>query len=202
MSWENQNGNDLLMGGEKVRALSFDGQFPISYMGEVLEEPKPVQQRDYDSDEPLWWDEEQTRPRISLVIKLQTDLHDDSDPDDYGVRNLWVKAESQKAVAIAVRQAGAKGLEVGGKLWIEYYDERVEPTKPGQKKRFPTKLYRAKYEPPPSRGNQALMGPSVSEDPGSGSAGSLRQVAAQQSALLARMKGQPAKSGFDQDPPF
>lgn len=200
MGWEDQNGNDLLMGGEKVRALSFDGPFPISYVGEVLEEPKPVQQRDYDSDELLWWDDEQTRPRLSLVIKLQTDLHDDSDPDDFGVRNLWVKAESQKAIATAVRRAGVKGLEVGGKLWIEYYDDRIEPPKPGQKKRFPTKLYRATYEPPPSRGNQALMGPSVSEDPVSSPGGSLREVAASQSALLARMKG--PKATFNDEPPF
>lgn len=200
MGWEDQNGNDLLMGGEKVRALSFDGPFPISYVGEVLEEPKPVQQRDYDSDELLWWDDEQTRPRLSLVIKLQTDLHDDSDPDDFGVRNLWVKAESQKAIAAAVRRAGVKGLEVGGKLWIEYYDDRIEPPKPGQKKRFPTKLYRAKYEPPPSRGNQALMGPSVSEDPVSSPGESLREVAASQSALLARMKG--PKATFNDEPPF
>ena len=202
---DGDDGNAFLMGGEKVKSCSFKGPVGIIWEGEVLEEPKMVQQRGYDDDELLWWDKEETKPKMAAVIKLQTTVKDPADPEDLGVRGLWVKGESQKAVAQAVRAAGEKGIKVGGYLKIKFYAER-DDTKPGEKPRFLTKLYQAHYTPPLSTGNQALMGP---DDPSTWSAGpepaqgpgDIRAAAAQQSALLAKMRngqGQPQ----DQAPPF
>jgi len=208
MSFDDMDANALLMGGESVKSCSFKGDFPIAWEGVVLDDPKVVQQRDYDTDELLWWDDEETKPRLQVVIKLQTNVIDPMVDDDTGVRALWVKAESQKAVANAVRQAGARAVQPGGYLWIEFYDERVDPPVKGKKKeRYPTKLYRARYTPPPSPGNRALMEASPEEIAAAKGqptpAADIRAVAAQQSAVLAAMQnrgsGRPMQ---DVAPPF
>lgn len=205
------DGNALLMGGEKVKSCSFDGPPGIVWEGIVLEEPRAVQQRDYDNEEELlWWDEAKTKPKLSLVIKIQTNVTDPHDPDDTGVRALWVKGNSQKAIVAAVRAAGANGVKVGGHLVLDYYDAVETPPKPGEnsrKKRYPTKMYRASYTPPPSAGNQALMAStpdtSYASGPAPTQASDLRQVAAQQSAVMAAMRGANHQGRpQDSEPPF
>lgn len=195
------DGNALLMGGEKTKACSFDGEPVITWSGMVLDPPSAVQSKNYDTDEPEFWPD--GKPKMQVVVKLQTDVIEGD--DDTGVRSLWLKGESQKAVVTAIRAAGASTLERGGFLTIAYYAKKENPPEPGKKKRFPTKLYRANYMPPASQGNQALMAAQpesvdfVRDFPQGGgySAGppaepvNLREVAAQQSAVLARMKAGP-----------
>jgi len=205
------DGNAFLMGGERVKSCSFKGSVGIIWEGEVLEAPKMVQQRDYDNeDELLWWDAEKTKPKMAAVIKLQTEVRDPDNPDDTGVRGLWVKGESQKAVATAVRAAGAKGILPGGYLKIQWYDER-DDTPPGKKQRFLTKLYRAHYTPPQSSGNQFLMDDFSTSTPSAQQAqpastptqvgSNIREAAAHNSALLASMRNHQG-TPQTQDPPF
>lgn len=200
MSIDDLDGNALLFGFEKAKACSFDGPPGIMWEGVVLEGPKPVHQKNYDTEELEYWDDEKTKPKISIVIKIQTQVFDPADPEDTGVRALWVRGKSQQAVAQAMRQAGVKEILPGGYLSVEFFSEVDTPPKPGQaanKKRFKTKLYRASYTPPPSPGNQALMASypesthqelAQAATTTSGGIGDVRAAAAQQSAVLAQLR--------------
>lgn len=210
MSVDELDGNALLMGWEKAPACSFDGPPGIIWEGVVLEGPKPVHQKNYDTEELEYWDDEKTKPKISLVIKLQTEVRDPTNPEDSGVRALWLRGKSQQAVGQAMRAAGVKEVVPGGFLSVEFYQEVDTPPKPGQaanKKRFKTKLYRATYTPPPSPGNRALLDSSspqaYASQEGQATAPDIRQVAAQQSAVMAAMKSR-NHQGQQQgaEPPF
>jgi hypothetical protein len=131
--------NDFLMGvgipGAKFPSIG------SSITGAVTKEPELMQQTDFDTNEPLVWSD--GRPRMQARVILATDERDPEIADDDGTRALYVKAALQKAVASAVRSAGAKRLEIGGKLTVTY-------TGDGQAvgKKNPPKVYSAKYEPP------------------------------------------------------
>jgi len=61
------------------------------------------------------------QPMLQLIVKLQTGNPDLNDPDDDGVRALYVKGKNlTAAIREAVKSAGAKSLEVGGKLSVTY----------------------------------------------------------------------------------
>jgi hypothetical protein len=82
------------------------------------------------------------RPRKEVVITLQTDLRED--PEDDGLRRVFVKNQMLSAVIDAVQDAtGAANLEEGGKLWIKF-----DSTKESQFKGNPQKIYVAKYQAP------------------------------------------------------
>lgn len=98
------------------------------------------QQTDFDTNAPLFWDD--GKPRMELVITIETDERDDDDDD--GIRKLYVKGQMQQAIADAVRKAGQRGLAIGGRLAVKFNDEEP-PTKKG---RSPKKLYVARYEAP------------------------------------------------------
>lgn len=141
-------GNDIL-GYTKGKSASFDGPPPITYAGEVLEEPSTVQQRDYDTDEPMFYDD--GKPMWQVAVKLQTNIREDE--EDEGVRTVWLKGLQLQAVKAAMREAKVKAILPGGYLAITFYDTKETEAKPGQpknKKRFPTKLYKATYTPPMS----------------------------------------------------
>lgn len=91
-------------------------------------------------------------PMMQLVITLQTDDRDD-DQDD-GVRRVFAKGSARKAtttvgaIRAAVQAAGAKSLEVGGRLQLAYTGDGVAP-----KAGFNApKEYAAKYTPPTNTG--------------------------------------------------
>jgi hypothetical protein len=134
--------NSFLLGGG-TKSASFKGNPPITYSGPIVAEPKVSQQTDYDTYEPLTWPNGD--PRLQLVVQIQTDERDPSDQADDGVRALYLKANSQKAVAAAVRASGAQGLAVGGVLSLTYTGDDTA----AQKGRLaPPKLYTATYTPP------------------------------------------------------
>ena len=148
------SGNDIL-GYTKGRSASFDGNPPITYEGEVLEEPSTVQQRDYDTDEPKFYDD--GKPMWQVAVKLQTEDRDDD--EDEGIRTVWLKGLQLQAVRAAMREAGVKAILPGGWLSITFYGTKETEPKPGQpknKKRYPTKLYKATYTPPMSAAAKIL----------------------------------------------
>ena len=98
------------------------------------------QQTKMGSGELLFWDD--GKPRMQLVITLQTELQEDEDDD--GIRKVYAKGNMATAIRKAVVKAGRNGLDVGGKLAIQY-------VKDGESKRAgfnAPKVYGAKYEPP------------------------------------------------------
>lgn len=94
-------------------------------------------------------------PKKQLVVRLQTTQRDPSDPDDDGIRAVYVKGSKKAgsrslhdAVAGAVRAAGARSLEVGGTLTVIH-----DGTEPSATRGFSDrKLYRATYAVPSTGG--------------------------------------------------
>jgi hypothetical protein len=91
---------------------------------------------------------------MQIVVQLQTEEHDPADPDDDGIRGLYIKSGMLNAVREAVRKAGAKGLEVGGVLTVQYVGDGERKNKAFD----PPKLYTATYVPPSAAAaNEVLM---------------------------------------------
>lgn len=125
----------FLMGGAPSAKFQSIGD---KVSGVISDEPAIQQQTDFDTGEPLTWQD--GSPRNQLVVTLATDLRDDADDD--GTRRVYLKSNSQKAVTTALKQVGAPGLRVGGHLTLTYSAN-------GPKGRgMPPKLYTAVYVPP------------------------------------------------------
>jgi hypothetical protein len=107
--------------------------------GAIARKPEVQQQRDFTKGTPLTWDDGAPRQQVKVI--LATDERDDE--DDNGERAVYLKGGLLTAVRAAVKEAKAKGLEIGGKLIVKY-------TGDGEKKGNlnPPKLYKAKYEAP------------------------------------------------------
>ena len=132
-----QDANDYLMGGG-VKSAKFEKP-GAKVSGTIARKPELQQQRDFDKGTPLTWDDGSPRQQIKVV--LVTELNEEE--GDNGERAVYLKGGLLKAIQAAVKAAGAKGLEVGGKLAVKY-------TKDGEKKGKlnAPKLYVAKYEAP------------------------------------------------------
>lgn len=105
------------------------------------------QQTDIKTGQPKTWDNGD--PMMQVVVALQTDERDHDDPDDDGIRNVYLKggfksSTTQRAVAEAIKAAGASALEVGATLQLAY----VGDGEASQRGFNPPKQYAAKYTPP------------------------------------------------------
>lgn len=134
---QHQDPNDFLMGGG-FTSFKFEG------VGQVAKGPitnlDMMQQRDFKTGLPKFWDSDH-RPMMQLRVVIQTDER--TDENDDGLRALYLRGESQKAVKAAVVTAGCKTIEVGGILALAF-------TGHGEAKGNldPPKLFRAEYKPP------------------------------------------------------
>lgn len=129
----------LLASGVRSASLKNVGD---NVVGHIMRQPELQQQRDINTGAPKTWND--GNPMMQVRVVLMTEERDASDPEDTGERAIYVKGNMQKAVALAVRQAGATGLEVGGKLMITYTGDGAVT----QRGFNPPKLYTAKYRSP------------------------------------------------------
>lgn len=129
--------NAFLM-GSGGRSAKFEnvGDTVVGY----IQHTEVRQQTDIKTGAVKTWDNGD--PMMQLVVTLETEARDDDDDD--GVRSIYVKGQMQKAVADAVRKAGARGLAIGGKLGVKW----VSTAEPKQRGFNGAKQYTAKYEPP------------------------------------------------------
>lgn len=86
---------------------------------------KTAQQRAYKPDavgDLLFW--EDGKPKLQLVIRLQTEIRDPEDDFDDGIRNIYAKKGKHlyKAIQEAARKGGARSMAdlVGGTLRVTY----------------------------------------------------------------------------------
>lgn len=136
--------NDFLLGGGS-KSAKFEN-IGDSISGTIVTS-EVKQQTDIATGALLTWDNND--PRMQLVVTLQTDLHDDNDDD--GQRSIYVKGSKKSgtkslhdAVAQAVRDAGARGIEPDGTLSVTYTG-----TEPSATRGFnDRKLYKATYKVP------------------------------------------------------
>jgi hypothetical protein len=183
--------NDLLMGGGVKSAAFPDQQYGHTVGGAIIRPPQVRQQTDFDSGKPKFFDNGD--PMMQIVVQVQTDLRDPADTSDDGVRAFYLKGQMQAAVRDAVREVGAKGLEVGGTLFVRYL--RDEPNSRGRGK--DKKVYAAKYTAPAAQAaNDALMaGDQPTAAPADMTAVLAQLSPEQQKALLAQAQSNAA-------PPF
>lgn len=117
----------------------------------VIEDIQVAQQTSMEDNTPLSWPD--GSPRMQLIITLQTDLHEGDDDD--GQRKLYAKGGKYEvssgtgtslkdAIADAVKKAGAKSIDAGGKLKVGYSGEGKRTNRGFS----PPKLFRASYEAP------------------------------------------------------
>ncbi len=145
--------DEFLFGGGVPSAFGKDDPIGKTVTGQILS-TQVKQQTDLQTGKPETWDNGD--PKMQLVVTIQTALRDPQVTDDDGRRSLYIKgskkAGSQSphdAVVTAVRNAGARSLEVGGTLTM-----RLVGTEPSSTRGFnDRKLYEAQYVAPnPSGG--------------------------------------------------
>ncbi|MFD5678377.1 hypothetical protein [Streptomyces sp. NPDC127040] len=147
--------DDLLMGGGGPPSA----KFPVlgyENAGRIVGKPTVEQQRDYDSDEPLYWAD--GKPRWQIVVTLATGERDPEISGDDGVRRLYVKSQMKTAVQAALKAAKADGLEEGGHLTVTYTADGEQPNP----KKHPPKQYTARYV---TAANAELMTPEPIKHP-------------------------------------
>lgn len=117
---------------EKYPAVSFkNAPIGTEYAGEVIDPPKLVQARDYNTNEPAFWKD--GNPKMTVVIGLKLDNGEK--------KSLWAPKPSAmfRALADAQKEAG-KRIENGDRLRV-----KLTGTKPtGDPKKEDQKLYAAK----------------------------------------------------------
>ncbi|MFT2016324.1 hypothetical protein ACMA1D_10840 [Streptomyces sp. 796.1] len=102
-----------------------------------------IQKRDFDSGEPVFWND--GRPKMLMQVNIQTEARDPADPDDDGVRALYLEYKKAYAVRDAVKASGARAVEPGGVLALTYTgDDHAAARGRGK----PPKNYSATYQPP------------------------------------------------------
>lgn len=115
--------NSFLMGGGVPSAKFKNHRDEI--VGVILD-TSVRQQTDFESGELLYWQD--GKPRMQLVITLQTELNEELDDD--GQRRIYAKGQMLTAIREAVKKAGAKGIAEGGKLFVRYVSD-AEPKRRG-----------------------------------------------------------------------
>lgn len=175
---------DFLMGGGTPSA-----KFPTigtTVTGTITRDPEVMQQTDFDSGKPKFWDD--GKPMLQAKVVLATTERDPQVPDDDGERAIYIKGGLQKVVAQAVRAAGAKRLDVGGVLSVSYIADGERKGKLN-----PPKVYSATYEAPDPLVRVADPGPSTGASdtppPGVDAAAWAGLSAEQKNTLRAAMAG-------------
>lgn len=108
----------------------------------IITDAEVRQQRDYDSNEPKFWDD--GKPMMEVILTITTSLRDSSIEDDDGTRRVFCRGQMLTAMRDAVRKAKARKPEVGGKVTITH-SGLGEAKKRGFN---PPKLFTVAYEPP------------------------------------------------------
>jgi hypothetical protein len=116
--------------------------------GRIVSDPKVMNQTDPATKKVRTW--EDGTPRKQLVVGLMCDgsrqgIMDErnaQNPQDYGVRSLFVKTGLRTAVQAELQRQNLQGLAVGGELYVAWTGEA--PTEYGK----PARVWQAKYFPP------------------------------------------------------
>jgi hypothetical protein len=128
--------NFLFSGGPSLKFPEIGTEHEVTVVGEAYEE----QQKDFDTDELLFWPD--GNKRMQLVVPVETEVLDDEIEDD-GLRRWYVKGQGKQALVKALRAAKRRDVEIGGQLRIRYAQDG-----PKEGKKKPPKIYEVGYVPP------------------------------------------------------
>ena len=113
--------------------------------GKIVAPAEVQQQSEIGSGKPLFFDD--GKPRMQLVITIQTDQRDPEISDDDGKRRVFVtgtKASEGGGMLGAFKRAGITDVQVGGTLTVTYTHDGAR-TSPAYS---PPKQYEVTYAPP------------------------------------------------------
>lgn len=110
--------NTLLMGGGVKSVKWSEHQIGHTVIGTITETPKVEQMKKYQSTELDYWPSGD--PKMQIVLTVQTDQVDPSNAQDDGRRRLYIEPRMMPPVREAVQRAGAKGLEIGGRIAVRW----------------------------------------------------------------------------------
>lgn len=124
-----------------------------THTGTITEVSDARQATEFGSNEPAYWDREKTRPKMQVVVTLDTAERDPQDANDTGKRTLWVVEDGRSgsilsAIRQAVHQAGAGTIDIGGQLTVTFSGFDPNSKNPAN----PRKIYAASYVPPAPAG--------------------------------------------------
>lgn len=188
--------NSFIMGGG-VPSISWK-HAPVgtTVSGPITAPPQTRAVTDYYTKEPRFF--KNGDPMKQSVIRFKTALRDSDKPQDDGERALYVKGQNIRALADAIRKAGAQGVEVGG--WLSATFVREEPTE-GE----PRKVLEFVYQPPAEGSveapaetwaNSTANRPPQAAQPASQGATQAVQLTPAQIAMLEKL------GGMNPTPPF
>lgn len=123
-----------LFATKSVPSISFkDSKIGDSFTG-VITELETAQVRDFETNEPKFWDD--GNPQLQVVLTLATDYIDSDVEGDDGTRKLYLVGQKLTAMKAAVKEFG-KQIAKGQIITITFTGE-----KPNANKRYnATKLY-------------------------------------------------------------
>jgi hypothetical protein len=103
-------------------------KFPAVGTSHVLHISQPTEEEQQVEDgKLLWWDANQTRPRMQAIVSGYVELPDGMTSDDDGFRSLYIRAGIQRAVGVACRKAGVREPGFGMILTITYTHDGRQP---------------------------------------------------------------------------
>lgn len=159
MTATHYDANAILMGGGGPKGWKFD-EPGTTRTGTIAEPPQAKQERDYDPSNPGGGNPKffpSGDPIMGVHVVVQTDEHDPSIDGDDGKRTFYIEGRYLKeAVREGVRNAGAAGLEVGGRIAVTF-THREDPMDKRSRK-----FWQVQYVP---AGNAALMAEPASQAP-------------------------------------
>lgn len=146
--------NDLIMGGGGPPTCKFPTIGTV-HKGKIVHTDASQQKDPVNGDLKFWKD---GSPMMQAILTLQTDERDPEVDDDDGQRRLFVAGKSMRdAIRQAVQAAGARSIEIGGTLAVQYYDDG-EKSNPAFNA---PKLYKAQYVAPVGGGADLLAAPAA-----------------------------------------
>lgn len=178
--------NDLLS-GTSIPSLSFkDAKVGDGYEGTITG-LRTVQVRNYETNEPEFWDD--GKPKLQIEVTIATDMAT-GDPDDDGSRRVFLFGQKLRAAQDEMRKKGMKKLEMGSHFKIS-----LSGTKPAQNKRYnDVKLYSIELTPATSdAGADALL--AAGAKPVAKKGGKMETLDAKQIKVAETLQS----NGFDSD---
>lgn len=107
-----------------------------------------LQVRNYETGDPEFWAEGE--PKMQMRIVVNTGVLDPSIDGDTGERAIYVKwwGDQRNALLEAVRQAGAKSIDEGGKFAAKFLSTKPTESKNNRGRLADAKVFGYQYQPP------------------------------------------------------
>lgn len=128
MAEEYHDGDDMFDEVSRPSISFKDKPFGFFYEGPVIDAPKKIQSRDFETGNLAYWDDGQ--PKMSVVIGIKVTAC--PDPEQVGQeRSVWVAKGSNMYSAVAAAQrAGGGNVRKGGILRVTFKSERPNEKNP------------------------------------------------------------------------